>query len=250
MNDPCLFKAVLADVLGNGGSLLLQPACQQVHETAAEPVAHGSHGKEERRTSAAVNLMPYAIRVNAPTRHDAVNVWVVEQVRAPRVENGCHASVKPLPVGKRINGGQCGLEHTVIEDSLMSHSNRIQTCRQREYDMEVPGRDNLLPAELYPLLTLLVLTLGAMTIPTAVIADADIPALGAHFYMPSKGTGTALGHVSKSSSDCRYDLMLRKELISMDSDNLADVESCPHLGFGGKMVSISRTCFIGSMSAT
>jgi hypothetical protein len=131
----------------------------------------------------------------------------------------------------------------------MLDSNRMQTIRHSEYDMEVLGRDNLFPAELNPLFTLLVLTLGAMPVTTAVVADMHIPTLGAHLYMPTKDTGPALGHVSKSSSDGRYDLMLRKELISMTSDNLTNVKFGPHR-LGGKMVSISRTCFIGSMSAT
>ncbi len=88
-----------------------------------------------------------------------------------------------------------------------------------------------------------------MPVTTAVVADMHIPTLGAHLYMPTKDTGPALGHMSEGSSDGRYDLMLRKELFSMTPDNLPDVETCPHR-LGGKMVSISRTCFIGSMSAT
>jgi len=131
----------------------------------------------------------------------------------------------------------------------MSHRNGMQTCRHREYDMEVLDRDNLFPAELNPLLTLLVLTLGTMPVATAVIADMHIPALWTHLHMPAKGTGTALRHVSKSSSDSRYDLMLRKELISMTADDLTDVEARPHR-LGGNMVSIRRTCLIGSMLAT
>ena len=78
----------------------------------------------------------------------------------------------------------------------------------------------------------------------------DVPTFGAYLYMPAQGAGTALRHVPEGSFNRRDDMMLIKELSSMDSDNLADVESRPHLGFGGKMVSISRTCFIGSMSAT
>ena len=89
-----------------------------------------------------------------------------------------------------------------------------------------------------------------MSVTTAVIADMHIPALGTHLDVAAKSTGTALRHVSESSSDSRYDLMLRKELSTVAPDNLADVEARPHLDLGGKMVSISRTCFIGSMSAT
>ena len=116
--------------------------------------------------------------------------------------------------------------------------------------MEVLGRDNLFPAELNPLFTLLVLTLGAMPVTAAVIADMNIATLWTNLNMPAQGTGTALRHVPEGSFNRRDNMMLIKELSSMDSDNLADVESCPHLGFGGKMVSISRTCFNGSMSAT
>jgi hypothetical protein len=125
----------------------------------------------------------------------------------------------------------------------------MQTRRHREYDMEVLDRDNLFPAELNPLLTLLVLALGTMSVTTAVIADMHIPALGTHLDMAAKGASPALSHVSESSSDSRHDLMLRKELISMTSYNLTNVKFGPHR-LGGKMVSIRRTCFIGSMSAT
>ena len=149
-----------------------------------------------------------------------------------------------------IQNVEIRFEHTVVELPLMSHCNRMQARRHRENDMEVLHRDNLFPAELYPLLTFLVLTLGTMSVTTAVVADMHIPAFGTHLYMAAKGTGTAQCHVPEGSFNRRNDMMLIKELSSMDSDNLADVESRPHLGFGGKMVSISRTCFIGSMSAT
>ena len=250
MDDPVLVEALLAGGLRDKKSLLLQPACQQIHETPTELTAHGSDGEEKRGASTAMYLMPYAISVNSSAGYNAVDMGVVKKIRSPRMEDGCHTSLESLIVGKSINSAPCGLEHTVVELPLVSHCNGMQTVRHGEYDMEVLGRDNLFPAECNPLLTLLVLTLGAMTIPTAVIADADIPALGAHFYMPTKGTGTAQCHVPEGSFNRRNDMMLIKELSSMDSDNLADVESCPHLGFGGKMVSISRTCFIGSMSAT
>ena len=93
------------------------------------------------------------------------------------------------------------------------------------------------------------LTLGAMTIPAAVIADTDIPALGTDLHMPAKGAGPAKGQVSESPSDRCYDVMTTKKLFSMVPDNLTKVVGSPHL-LGGKMVSISRTCFWGSMSAT
>jgi hypothetical protein len=166
------------------------------------------------------------------------------------MENGCHTGEQALILGKSLDGSPGSLEHTVVEDTLMSHCNRMKTRRHREYDMEVLHRDNLFPAAVNPLLALLVLALGTVSVTTAVIADMHIPALGTHLDMPAKGTCPAEGHVGESPIDRCYDVMLTKELPSMTADDFSDVETGPHFFFGGKMVSISRTCLIGSMSAT
>ena len=96
-----------------------------------------------------------------------------------------------LVLGESLDGSPCSFEHTVVEDTLIGHRDRIQACRHREDDMEVSGRNNLFPAAVNPLLSLLVLALGAMPVTTAVIADMHIPALGTHLDMPAKGTGPA-----------------------------------------------------------
>ena len=77
-----------------------------------------------------------------------------------------------------------------------------------------------------------------------------VTALGTHLYMSAKGAGAALRHVAEGSFDRRYDMMFAQELTTVAPDNLTDVETSPHFFLGGKMVSIRRTCFIGSMSAT
>ena len=198
---------------------------------------------------APLEMMPNTMLVYPTTRHNTVNVRMVEQIRAPRMENGRHTDEQTLFLGKSLDGSPCSLEHTVVEDALMSHRDGMKTCRQREDDMEVFHRDNLFPAAVNPFLSLLVLTLGTMTVTTAVIADMHIPAFGTNLDMPTQGTGPALGHVGKSPSDRCYDVMLTKELPSMTADDLSDVETGPHR-LGGKRVSIRRTCFIGSMLAT
>jgi len=249
MDDPVLVEALLAYSLRDGNTFFFQSAGHQTHETSPELSAHGGYGKEKRRTPATMERMPYAIDVNASARYNAVDMGVVKKIRSPRVENGCHARMESLLCSKSVNSAPSSFEHTVVEFPLIGHRNRMQARRHRENDMEVLHRDNLFPAELYPLLTFLLLALGTMSVTTAVIADMHIPALGTHLYMATKSTSPALSHVSESSSDGRYDLMLRKELISMTSDNLTNVKFGPHR-LGGKMVSIRRTCFIGSMSAT
>ncbi len=250
MNNPWIVKAPLANVFGEGTSLLLQPACQEIHETPPELVAHGSHGKEERCTPASMNLMPYARRINASARDDAMNMGVVKDVRSPRVEDGCHTSEQPLPGSECINGGPCSLEHTVVELPLVSHRYMMQTVGQCEDDMEVLGGDDFFPAELNPLLALLVLALGTMTVSAAVVADMDVPTFRAYLDMPAQSAGTALCHVPEGSFNRRNDMMLAKELSTVASDNLTDVEACSHFFLGGNRTSIGRTSFCGSMSAT
>ena len=169
---PVLVKALLTDGLWYGKSLLLESAGQQIYETPPEFGTHGSHGEEKRCTSAAMDFMPYSLCINAPTGHDAVNMGVIEKIRSPRMEYGCHTSEQSLLGGKCINGTPGSLEHTVIELPLVSHRDRMQTVWQREYDMEIPGRDDFLPAALNPLLALLVLAFGTMAVATAVVADS------------------------------------------------------------------------------
>jgi len=250
MDDPILVEAFLANALWNGNSLFFQSAGQEINETSTVLTAHGSHREEKRCTPAAMELMPYTIRFNASTGDDAMDMGMVKEIRSPRMEDGGHAGCESLLCSKSVNSAPSSFEHTVVEDALMSHCNRMQACRHRENDMEVLHRDNLFPAELYPLLTFLLLALGTMSVTTTVIADMHIPALGAHLHMAAKSTGPALRHVPEGSFNRRNDMMPAKELSTVAPDNLADVEARPHLDLGGKMVSISRTCFIGSMLAT
>ena len=199
---------------------------------------------------ATLEMMPNAQLIHSTTRHNTVNVRMVEQIRTPRMENRSHTCKQAFIIGESHDGSPCSLEHTVVEDALMSHRDGMKTCRQREDDMEVFHRDNLFPAAVNPFLSLLVLALGTMAVTTAVVADMHIPALGTHLDMSSKGAGPAKGHVGESPSDRRYDIMLTKKLPSMTADDLSDVETGSHFFLGGKMVSIRRTCFIGSMLAT
>ena len=222
--------------LFNDDILLFESPCEQRHEFASELGAHGSNRKEEVRALTALDMMPHTSLVHSTARHNTMYVRMVEEIGSPRMEDGGHTGCETLLSSKGINSAPSSFKHTVVELPLIGHRNGMQTRRHREYDMEVLDR-------------LLVLALGTMSVTTAVIADMHIPALGTHLDVAAKCASPALSHVSKSSSDSRHDLMLRKELISMTSYNLTNVKFGPHR-LGGKMVSIRRTCFIGSMSAT
>lgn len=236
--------------LADDDIFLLESPSEQGHEPAVEFVTHGTNGKQEVAALTSLEMMPRTAFIHSAARYDAVNMRMVEQIGSPGVEDGCHASVKSLPGSKRINGSPCSLEHTVVKDALVGHCNGMQAIRHCEYDMEVLGRDNLFPTELNPLLALLVLTLWAMSVPTAVVADMHIPTLGTNLHMPAKDTGTTLCHVTECPLNCRNYMMLAQELSPVAPDNLTDVESSPHFFLGGNMTSIRRTCFIGSMLAT
>ena len=249
MDDPVLIKAVLADRLGNDDILLFQPAGEQTYEAPSEFATHSGHGKEERRASASVEMMPHALRANTASRHDAMQVRMVIEIGSPRMEDGSHASEKPLICCERADSRPCGLEDAVVEVPLVSHSNPMQAMRHCEDDMEVLRGDDFLPSVLNPLLPFLVLALGAMTVPAAVIADSDIAAVRTHLHMPTQRTGSALRHVGEGSHDRADDLMASEEFLPVAPDDLTDVVAGPHLGLGGKRTSIGRTCLFGSKAA-
>ena len=89
---------------------------------------------------------------------------------------------------------------------------------------------------------------GDFTAYSVAVDDDDNMFIHCLYWIKNEGT-IKKEEIVRIASDGRYDLMLRKELISMTSDNLTNVKFGPHR-LGGKMVSIRRTCFIGSMSAT
>ena len=160
-----------------------------------------------------------------------------------------HTGTQSLIARKGGDGGPRGLEHAIVEGSLVVNGYRMQAIRHREYHMEVLRGNNLLPAERNPLLTLLVLTLGAMTVSATVVAYLDFAALGTYLHMTSKGAGSAHRHMAKRFPYRRNYIIGTKKLLSMVTYNLTDVEACPHC-LGGKRTSINRTCLTGSMSAT
>lgn len=207
------------------------------------------HGKKEVTLFTTVEMMPHTELVHPSTRHNAVNVRMVEQIGTPRMKDGCHACTQPLVASKVVNGSPSGLEHAIVEGCLMGHGNGMLAIRHREYHMEVLRGDNLLPAESNPLLAFLVLSLRAMAVTTAVVADLYLSAFRAYLHMTSKGAGSAHRHMAKRFSYRRNYIMGTKKLLSMVTYNLTDVEACPHC-LGGKRTSISRTCLTGSMSAT
>lgn len=249
VNDPVFFEAIMTHFIADDHPFLFESGCKQPHEPSPELAAHGCHGKKEVTLLTPLEMMPCARFIHPTTGHDAVKVRVVEEIGTPCMENGSHTSPEALFEGKGADGSPCRLEHAVVENGLISHGEGMQAGGHSEDDVEVLGRDDLFPSEGNPLFTLLVLALGAMPVPATVVTDLHLAALRTGLYMATKRFSPANRQVSKGLPDrCHY-LMRTEKLSSMITDNLSDVIACSHC-LGGKSVSINRTCFMRSMSAT
>lgn len=101
----------------------------------------------------------------------------------------------------------------------------MKTVGYGEYDMEVfYSRHNLLLAHLNPDLTLLVLTLGAMAVTAAVVADMYLAALRAYLDVTAESSCTAYGHCTEGLPDLRYYRVFGIELTAPVSDYLSDIK--------------------------
>ena len=85
-----------------------------------------------------------------------VDMWVVEQIGTPGMENGSHSAPDSFMMSEGLDGLPGGLEHGIVEDGLMCHRKRIETGRDRKDDMKVFRRDDLFLAKIDPLFPLLV----------------------------------------------------------------------------------------------
>ena len=229
IDHPVPVKAELPGPVVDGETDVLEPSGQQSHESRSELGAHGRNGKEEVIPFTSSEPMPDTGFVYATTGHNAVQMRVVEEIGAPCMEDGRHTGAAPLSSCKGGKRGPRSLEHAVVEDGLMRHGDRVEARRDGEDDMEVLGRDNLLPAAGNPLLSFLVLALRAMSVTAAVVADLHLSALRTDLHVAPKRFCPAKRHVSKGLSDGRDYLMSIEKLSSMLTDNLTDVKFGPHL---------------------
>ena len=197
VDHPRLFEALFADILRYDLAEFLQTGGQHGHKLGTEHGAERLHREEKVSTGslASLQMMPDTGLVDASARHYAVDVRMKVQVAAPRVQDGCHASLQSPALIERAQGIPCGAEHRIVEHRLMGHGNPMQAMGHGEHRVEVlHTRHHLVLAHLHPNGALLVLALGAVAVPAAVVADMYLPALRAHLDMASQVSGTAEGH--------------------------------------------------------
>ena len=107
----------------NDDALLLEPSCEQRHESATELGAHSDDRKEKVRALTPLDMMPYTTFIHSTSRHNTVYVRMVEQIGSPRMEDGCHTGCESSFGSKGINSSPCSLEHTIVEFPLIGHRN-------------------------------------------------------------------------------------------------------------------------------
>ena len=227
--NPVFVKTPLSGTSINVYTNLFKPFSQQGHECSSESWAHCRYREEEVTALTSFELMPHTRFINPTTGHNAVKVRVIEKIGTPCMEDGCHAGADSLTFCKGVKSSPSRLEHAVVEDGLMSHGDRMQACRYREDNVEVLGRDNLLPAEGNPLFAFFVLALGTMPVSATVVTNLHLAALRTNLHVAAKRFCPAKRHVTKSLSDRCNNLMRIEKLSSMIMDNLTNVKSCPHL---------------------
>ena len=107
----------------------------------------------------------------------------------------------------------------------MGHGYRMQAVRNSKYHMEVfHSGYYLLLAHLYPYLTLPVLTLGAMAVTAAVVADMYLATLGAHLDMTAESPCAADCHRSKRLPYLRSHSMPGIQRMTPVTDYLSDLK--------------------------
>lgn len=228
VDHPRFLEALFSDILRYGLAEFLQPRGQHGHELGAEHHSQCLHREEEVATGslASLQVMPHTVLVDTSARHDAVDVRMIAEVAAPRVQDSSHASLQSLTLIERAQGVPCGAEHRAVEHRLMGHAYRMEAVGHGEHRMEVlHAGHHLVLAHLHPNGALLVLALGAVAVTAAVVADVHLSALRAHLDMAAKPSGAAQGHPAEGLAYLPGDGEAGQEFRTPVTDNLPDLVS-------------------------
>jgi hypothetical protein len=155
--------------LGEG---LLEP----VEVFATKDLGEGVYGEEELRT---FRRDPATLlRSQSPPGDETVHVEMLVEILAPGVEHERGAQVAPQPLGitpEGLEGLPGRLEQEGIEDPRVPLGHRIEGMGERKDAVEIRDGQEVGHARLDPARGSEALALGAMPIPTGVIADVVRP---------------------------------------------------------------------------
>ncbi len=119
----------------------------------------------------------FAIQGQAAAGHDAVEVWMVCQSRAPGMQYGGDAETRPetLRIGSDSEQGLGGgLEQQILDHGLVLIGDVTDRCRQGEYDLVIIHWQQVGLAVFQPAPSGRTLALRTMPVAAGVIGDLDL----------------------------------------------------------------------------
>ena len=162
---------------------------QTLQEQAPEQTREHAHRQEEVRPAPNPAI---AVRRDAAARHDAVDVRMMIEVLAPRVQHRRDADIGAQMLRIGGDGGQRlgrGGEQEAVDLGLVLVGDGADRCRQREDHVEVGDRQQLRLAGLQPRLRRRPLALGTVAVAAGVVGYARVPAVVAALDMAAERRG-------------------------------------------------------------
>jgi hypothetical protein len=199
------------------------------HELAAKDFPQDRDRQEEARTGVDP---PGAVRGQAAHRHDAVDVRMVLQPLAPRVQHHqpANGAAQSLRIPRDLQQGFSGrLKQEVVHHALVDEGEAGERLRHGEDEVDVASRQQLLLARRHPGVPRRRQTLWAMPIAAAVVRDGHLRALLTAITVPAERRGAALRDGPEDASmDARHPgPVLLQDAIAMSAHEVGHLEGWP-----------------------
>ena len=189
-----------SELAGKGEATLATRLAETGDELA--PIDLPQHGNREEEAGPGVDP-PGPVRGHAAHRHDAVDVGMMLESLAPRVQDHQPTDVGPQALrvrGDLAYGLSGGLEQEVVHHALIGEREARERFWHREDDVDVADGQELLFARRHPRVASRGQTLRAMAIAAAVVREDRVRALLTAITMPTQCRRAALGDDSEHAS--------------------------------------------------
>lgn len=164
---------------------------QTGNELAPKDATQDAYREEEVRTPLDPLL---AVGGESASRNHAMQVGMMHQVLAPRMQDGEKANLRAEMLGLGGNLQErfgSGLEQEAVDDALVRQRQGAQLGWQREYDVEVGDVEQFRLPRLQPSRAGRGLALGAVAIAARIVGEAAISAGVARLFVSAERSGTA-----------------------------------------------------------
>jgi len=195
-DDPGLLETAGNEVLeGRVGHLAKQALTMGIAEpvevAGPEETAEDADGKKEPPGTGHPGA---PVGSEAPSRHDAVQVGMMDESLPPGVEHGEEPDAGPeeAGIGGHIEqGGGGGPEEQIVEDARMGKGEGPELVGQREDHVAVGHGEHIGLALLEPVRLGAALTLGTVPVAARVVGDLAVAAVGAGIDVAAERRGAA-----------------------------------------------------------